>query len=66
MGCVSQDTEPPKKSTLRKSNRAVTFSKGTWHHMNIRERKGPSQGVVQNCEPQERNPCAPKIEDRTP
>ena len=28
-----------------------------------RERKGPSQGVIQKCEPQERNPCAPKFED---
>ena len=28
-----------------------------------RERKGPSQGVIQKCEPQERNPCAPKFQD---
>ena len=27
--------------------------------------KGPSQGVFQKCEPQERNPCAPKFEDGT-
>ena len=30
-----------------------------------RERKGPSQGTMQKCEPQERNPCAPKFEPRT-
>ena len=28
-----------------------------------RERKGPSQGVIQKSEPQERNPSAPKFED---
>ena len=30
-----------------------------------RERQDPSQGVIQKCEPQERNPRASKIEDRT-
>ena len=44
-------------------DRTVKFSKGTWHHEKIRERKGPSQGVTQKCELQERNPCAPKYED---
>ena len=48
------------------SNHTVKFSMGTWHHIEIRERKGPSRGVTQKCEPQERNPCAPKLEDRTP
>ena len=33
--------------------------------MNIRERKGPSRGIVLQCDPQERNSCAPKFEDRT-
>ena len=33
--------------------------------MTIGERKGPPQGVIQNCETQERNPCAPKLEDGT-
>ena len=47
------------------SNHAVKVSKGTWHHRKIWERKGPSGGIVQKCEPQERNPCAPKFEDRT-
>ena len=27
----------------------------------IRERKGPSLGVIQKCEPHERNPCAPGL-----
>ena len=65
LGCVSQDTEPSMTSTPRKGgklgpNRAVTFSKGTWHHKK-RERKGPWQGDIQKCEPQERNACAPKF-----
>ena len=29
------------------SNCTVKFSKGTWHHTKIRERQGPSQGVIQ-------------------
>ena len=59
LGCVSQDYPQKKKSILREvgklgSKHAVVFSKGTWHHIKIRERKGPSQGVMQKCEPQER------------
>ena len=42
-------------------NHAVKFSKATWHQMKIRERKGPSQGIVQKWEPHGRSPCAPKI-----
>ena len=47
------------------SNHTVKFSMGTWHHTKIRERKGPSRGVTQKCEPQQRSPCSPKFEDRT-
>ena len=47
------------------SDRTVRFSKGTLHPVNFQERKGPSQGVVQICEPQERSLCAPKFEGRT-
>ena len=41
LGCVSQDSHP-RKSIRRKdgklrSNDAVKFSKGTWHHKKIRE-----------------------------
>ena len=72
LGCTFRDTEPPKKSILRKSpkkmgsNCTVIFSKGTIHRVKIRERKGPSQGVIQKRGPQEHNPCAPEFEDRTP
>ena len=36
-----------------------------WHHIKIRERKGPSRGVIQKFEPHERNLCAPRFEERT-
>ena len=72
LGCVFQDTEKPKsRSILRKStkylgsDRSVRFSEGTLHFVTIGERKGPSQGVTQKCETQERNRCAPKFEDGT-
>ena len=53
LGCVSQDC-PPRKSILREtgklgSNHTVKFSKGTWHHIKIRDerfhREELSQGV---------------------
>ena len=51
--CVSQDC-PQKKSILRtfgnlRSNHTVKFAKGTWPNIKIRERKGPSLGVMQKC-----------------
>ena len=69
LGCVSQDSYP-KKSFLREPGKlgtkhAVKFSQGTWHQIKIRERKGPSRGIIQKCEPHERSPCAPKFEDRS-
>ena len=69
LNCVSQDSYP-RKSFLREegklgSKRAVKFSKGTWHQIEIRERKGPSRGVVFGCGPRERSPCAPKSEERS-
>ena len=33
--------------------------------MKIRERKGPSQGVIQHTDSHERGPCASKFEDRS-
>ena len=50
LGCVSQDSHPS-KSILRKegnfgSNHTVKFSKGTWHRVKIRERRGPSRGLT--------------------
>ena len=51
-GCVFQDIEPRKSnSILRKGTiflgpkHNLQFSQGTLRHMQIRERKGPSQGV---------------------
>ena len=54
----------PKKSFPLKSDKigstcTVTFSQGTWHRIKIRERKGPSEGVLRKCEPQDGNPFAP-------
>ena len=67
LDCVSQDTHPPEKSFLWNwklgSNCVVTLSQDATSKN--RERKGPSQGMVQKCEPQERNPCASQFEDRT-
>ena len=68
LGCVSQDSYPI-CSTLREdgkfgSKRAVKFSKGTWHQITVRARKGPSRGTIPNCEPQERSPCAPKFGEK--
>ena len=69
LGCASQDSYP-RNSILREpgmlgSKHAVKFSKGTWHRIKIRERKGPSRGIIQKCAPHERRPCAPKFEDRS-
>ena len=71
VGCVSQDSYL-RKSTLREpgmlgSNRPSKFSKGksTWHQIAIRERKGPSRGIIQKCAPHERSPCAPKFGERS-
>ena len=72
-GCVFQEKEPPKsKSILRKSNKILgTEAQGArlkrylTPRKKIRERKVPSQGVVQMCEPHERSLCAPNFEDRS-
>ena len=67
-GCVSHNSAP-KKSILRKAGQtrlnasaghAIKFTGRTWYEVRIRERKGPSRGFIQNGEPHERNPCAPK------
>ena len=71
LGCVYQDMEPPKSSSiLRKSSnilkpiRCVQFTKAVLRHANIRDRK-PSLGVIFPGDPHQRNPNAPKIEDRS-
>ena len=52
LGCVSEDSFP-RKSVPREPGKlgtkgAVTFSKGTRHQIKIRERKGPSQCIIQS------------------
>ena len=68
LGSVFQDVEPSKsKWILRKGakflelKRSMQFSKGTARPVKIRERKGPSQGVLQRSEPMLRT----KLEDRS-
>ena len=65
LGCVSQDS-PQRMSILQedgklRSSHTVKYSKTTMRHAKIREKKGPSQGIIQKCEPQERIPWAPKF-----
>ena len=43
----------------------IKFSKGTWHQIKVRERKGPSRGIIQKCAPHARSPCAPKFGERS-
>ena len=68
-GCVSHDSHSSKISLRRGgklgSNHTVKFSRGTWHHTIIREREGPSRGVIHKCKPLKRNPSAPKFEERS-
>ena len=59
-GCVSQNSDP-KKSILRKTGQTRLNAS---YEIQIRERKGPSRGVIQKGEPHERNPCAPMLEER--
>ena len=55
LGCASQDSYP-RKSILREqgklgSNRTVKFTNDTCHQIKNLERKGPSRGIIQKCEP---------------
>ena len=43
----------------------VKLSRSMWHHIKIRERKAPSRGTIQKCEPHERSPCAPEFVERS-
>ena len=72
LACVFQDVESPKsKSISRKgtkflgSKRSVHISKDTLHPVKLRERKGPSQSVIEHVELQERSSYAPELEDRS-
>ena len=71
LGCVFQDMEPPKVSSiLRKSSdmqkpiRCVKFTKAVVRHADIRD-QNPSLGMICPGDPHQRNPNAPKFEDRS-
>ena len=71
LGCVFQDMEPPKSSSiLRKSSnirkpiRRVKFTKAVVRHPNIRD-QNPSLGMICPGDSHQRNPNAPKFEDRS-
>ena len=72
MGCVFQDLEPPKSSSIsRKSTkvsrliRCVQFSKAALRHADIRESKDLPLGVICPADPHERSPYPPNFEDRS-
>ena len=71
LGCVSQDMEPPKSTTIfRKSSnilkpiRCVRFTKTVLRHASIRD-QNPSLGMICPGDPHLRYPNAPKFEDRS-
>ena len=71
LGCVFQEMEPPKSSSiLRKSSnirkpiRCVRFTKAVVRHADIRD-QNPSLGMICPGDPHQRNPNAPKFEDRS-
>ena len=71
LGCVFQDMEPPKSSSiLRKSSnirkpfRCVKFTKAVVRHADIRD-QNPSLGMICPGDPHQRNPNAPNFEDRS-
>ena len=71
LSCVFQDMEPPKSfSILRKSSnilkpiRCVRFTKAMLRHANIRN-SIPSLGMICPGDPHQRNPNAPKFENRS-
>ena len=71
LGCVSQDLEPPKSSSiLRKSTnilkpmRCVQFTKAVLRHANIRDQKPSLGNICAGCRHQ-RSSNAPKFEDRS-
>ena len=71
LGCVFQDMELPKSSSiLRKSSdrqkpiRCVKFTKAVLRHANIRD-QNPLLGMICPGDPHQRNPNAPKFEDRS-
>ena len=70
-GCVFQDMERPKSlsilrksSNIRKPIRCVKFTKAVVRHADIRD-KIPLLGMICAGDPHQRNPNAPKFEDRS-
>ena len=71
LGCVCQDMEPPKSSSIlrkrsdiRKPIRCVKFTKAVVRHADIRD-QNPSLGMICPGDPHQRDPIAPKFEDRS-
>ena len=71
LGCVFQDMEPPKSSSIlqkssdiRKPIRCEKFTKAVVRHADI-EDQNPSLGMICPGDPHQRNPNAPKFENRS-
>ena len=71
LGCVFQDMEPPKTSSIllkssniRKPIRCVKFLNAVVRHADIRD-QNTSLGMICPGDPHQRNPNAPKFEDRS-
>ena len=71
LGCVFQDMEPPKSSSIlrkspniRKPIRCAKFTKAVTRHADFRD-QNPSLGMICPGDPHQRNPNAPKFEDRS-
>ena len=71
LGCVFEDMEPPRSSSILRKNsnilkpiRCDQFTEAVKRHANIRDQK-PSLGMICPGDPHQRNPNAPKFEDRS-
>ena len=66
LGCVFQDMEPPKSSSIsrKSSNMLKPIRCAELRHANIRDTK-PLLGTICPGDPHQRNPNAPKFEDRS-
>ena len=71
LGCVFHEMEPlksspilRKSSNIRKPIRCVKFTKAVVLHADIRD-QNPSLGVICPGDPHQRNPNAPRFEDRS-